>query len=248
MARGQARARVHQGDVPLRKGHRDPGRDQGALPRLQGQVDRGVEVGPGVTGVGVRRQRQLRVETLDRDLHHGSRPYPRSTPAGMTGFDRAAHARRLLRAPARAAALVGPGDHAAGQPVARVRRGDARLGGLVDHRAARCSSWSGLFVWIGSARVAVARRRAARRTCPHRGRAPRAGRAARPGGDPTGARGRRRRPRLPDDPSLPQAGGAGSRCADPADRTPYWLVSTRHPDELAAGLTGAAHGGRDGSD
>ena len=25
--------------------------------------------------------------------------------------------------------------------------------------------------------------------------------------------------------------------ADPADRTPYWLVSTRHPRELAAALT-----------
>ena len=27
--------------------------------------------------------------------------------------------------------------------------------------------------------------------------------------------------------------------ADPADRTPYWLVSTRHPRELAAALTGS---------
>lgn len=27
--------------------------------------------------------------------------------------------------------------------------------------------------------------------------------------------------------------------ADPADRTPYWLVSTRHPRELAAAIMGA---------
>lgn len=27
--------------------------------------------------------------------------------------------------------------------------------------------------------------------------------------------------------------------ADPADPTPYWLVATRHPDELYAALTGA---------
>ena len=27
---------------------------------------------------------------------------------------------------------------------------------------------------------------------------------------------------------------------DPADPTPYWLVSTRRPDRLAAALTGAA--------
>jgi hypothetical protein len=31
--------------------------------------------------------------------------------------------------------------------------------------------------------------------------------------------------------------------ADPADRTPYWLVSTRHPRELAAALTGARESG-----
>jgi DUF3093 family protein len=38
--------------------------------------------------------------------------------------------------------------------------------------------------------------------------------------------------------------------ADPADRTPYWLVSTRHPAELARALVQAhdgAHGSRDGS-
>lgn len=33
--------------------------------------------------------------------------------------------------------------------------------------------------------------------------------------------------------------------ADPADRTPYWLVSTRHPHELAAALS---TGGPPGSD
>lgn len=32
--------------------------------------------------------------------------------------------------------------------------------------------------------------------------------------------------------------------ADPADRTPYWLLSTRHPRELAAALTGARSYGR----
>jgi DUF3093 family protein len=38
--------------------------------------------------------------------------------------------------------------------------------------------------------------------------------------------------------------------ADPADRTPYWLVSTRHPRELAEALTQAHNGvlgGADGS-
>ena len=36
--------------------------------------------------------------------------------------------------------------------------------------------------------------------------------------------------------------------ADPADQTPYWLVSTRHPDELAAALTGARAPGQGGGD
>jgi hypothetical protein len=31
--------------------------------------------------------------------------------------------------------------------------------------------------------------------------------------------------------------------ADPADRTPYWLVSTRHPRELAAALTASGASG-----
>ena len=35
---------------------------------------------------------------------------------------------------------------------------------------------------------------------------------------------------------------------DPADPTPYWLVSTRHPDELAAVLATAGPARRDGSD
>ncbi len=30
---------------------------------------------------------------------------------------------------------------------------------------------------------------------------------------------------------------------DPADRTPYWLLSTRHPRELAAALSSAGHPG-----
>ena len=32
---------------------------------------------------------------------------------------------------------------------------------------------------------------------------------------------------------------------DPADRTPYWLLSTRHPAELAAALTAGVHPGSD---
>ncbi|WP_426244352.1 DUF3093 domain-containing protein [Nocardioides sp. LHG3406-4] len=34
--------------------------------------------------------------------------------------------------------------------------------------------------------------------------------------------------------------GVRVEITDPADRTPYWLVHTRHPDRLAGALTGAA--------
>ena len=33
-------------------------------------------------------------------------------------------------------------------------------------------------------------------------------------------------------------GGMGADNADPADPTPYWIVSTRHPEALAAAIAG----------
>ena len=48
-----------------------PGRHQRPLPRRQRHVDGGVEVGPGVTRVGVGRQRQVGVEAHDRDVEVG---------------------------------------------------------------------------------------------------------------------------------------------------------------------------------
>jgi hypothetical protein len=37
------------------------------------------------------------------------------------------------------------------------------------------------------------------------------------------------------------------RIEDPRDPTPYWLISSRHPRQLAAALTGSATGGAAGS-
>ena len=59
---GQPRARVHETAVPLRQREGDPGRHQRALPRREHDVDRGVQVGAGVAGVRVGRERQRGVQ------------------------------------------------------------------------------------------------------------------------------------------------------------------------------------------
>ena len=61
-------ARMHQGDVALGQRHGDAGGDQRPLPRREGHVDGGHQVGTGVPGVGVGRQRQLGVESLHLDV------------------------------------------------------------------------------------------------------------------------------------------------------------------------------------
>ena len=75
---------------------------------------------------------------------------------------------------------------------------------------------------------------APRRPGPHRGRAPRRGRPPstprRPGASP--GRDADARAYLLLRPYLKRA--VRVEITDPADPTPYWLVSTRHPDELAA--------------
>ena len=86
----QSRARVHERRVPGRQRDRHPGRHHRPLARLQHHVLGGHQVGAGVAGMGVRRQRQVGVEPahehLDRPARacrvipggHGGRPYASS--------------------------------------------------------------------------------------------------------------------------------------------------------------------------
>ena len=55
---GEPRAGMDQRDVPLGERERDPGRHQGPLAGGEGEVDGGHQVGAGVAGMGVRRERQ----------------------------------------------------------------------------------------------------------------------------------------------------------------------------------------------
>ena len=150
---------MHEGDVSVGQRDRDPGRNQRPLPRLQRHVDRCHQVGPGVTGVGVGRQRQVGVQpgaprSRGREClltHAGDPTWRRGS--GRPATDRsgaASHVRPvgprastapLPRAARGTAAMVGAGDDAGRQPVAGGRRRAARTGGLGDHRDrdARCS-------------------------------------------------------------------------------------------------------------
>ena len=100
-----------------------------------------------------------------------------------------------------------------------------------------------LFVWIGSARLAVRDGVLHAGTGAHRARhlpVPR---------EPLGPEETRRvhgvdadaRAFLLTRPYLKRS--VRVAVADPADPTPYWLLSTRHPDRLAGALAGVTHRG-----
>jgi hypothetical protein len=67
VACGEPRARLHDARDPGGGGDGPPGRHEGALPGPEGDVDRRHQVGTGVAGVGVRREREVRVEPEDGD-------------------------------------------------------------------------------------------------------------------------------------------------------------------------------------
>src|SRR5690606_7618797 len=74
---GQARSRGDEADVALGDRHGQAGGDERAPPWLERDAFGGVEVGAGVAGVGVRRERQVGVDAPDGDGHvevHGRMP------------------------------------------------------------------------------------------------------------------------------------------------------------------------------
>ena len=71
---------MHEGGVAVGQGDRDPGGDDGPLPRFQPHPGRREQVQPGVAGMGAARQRQAGVEPPDEHgdvLFHAGQPYPR---------------------------------------------------------------------------------------------------------------------------------------------------------------------------
>lgn len=63
---------MHECGMPLGEGDRDPGGYQRPLPRRESDVDGGEQVRAGVTGMGVGGQRQVRIEPTYGDLEVGA--------------------------------------------------------------------------------------------------------------------------------------------------------------------------------
>lgn len=57
---------MHQSDHAERDRNRDTGGYQGALARIQLDIDRAEEIDAGITGMSTTRQRQIRIETNNR--------------------------------------------------------------------------------------------------------------------------------------------------------------------------------------
>lgn len=230
--RGQARARVDQCDVAVRQRDRDPGRHEGTFARSEVDIDGGVQVRTRVTGMGVRRQREVGVEALDRDLEVTG-----SVVGGLRGWHEGAiyrlsfvdYAERLsvpLRWWVQGTMLVASfwlAVLAAVPPeleyIAWTTTGAALL------------LMAAAFLSYGSARIAVDASQL------------RAGNAQIPlefVGDVraldteemrlTAGRDADARALLVLRPYLKR--GVRIEITDPADPTPYWLVSCRHPDQV----------------
>ena len=227
---GEPGARVHQGDVPVRQRDRDAGRHQRPLPRLEVHVDGRHQVGAGVTGVGVRRERDVRVGAGDQDLDAASgsvracrRPYRRrAADRRVSGCARVSTSGWASRcAGGRSPRCSWP--RCCWRSWSPPRRGSRWPGTALLRR--RC--WRRLRRLRRGAGLG-ARRRADRRAGPDLGRPRRRGAGAGRRRHPPPRRPRRRRPRLPAAAALPATRGP-DRDRDPADPTPYWLVSTRRP-------------------
>lgn len=69
---------MHETRMPHRQGYRDPRSHESSLTRLQDDVCGGHEINAGITRLGVGRNRYLRVQPGQEDLHvrHGRRDYP----------------------------------------------------------------------------------------------------------------------------------------------------------------------------
>jgi hypothetical protein len=222
---------MHQSDMTLRQGERDSGPHQGPLARGQDYVLGREQVGPGVAGMGVAGQWEVRIETDDRDLEVGHRVgsrvgHGRTIPLTPVNYD------ERLSVPLRWwvqgtmlvaslwLAMIVALPAAAAWTITAIAMAGLALG-LLAYGAARVTVEGG-FLRAGRARIAGF----------HLG-----------GSSALDAEATRRisgteadaRAYLLLRPYLKRA--VQVEITDPADPAPYWLISTRHPDELARALT-----------
>ena len=221
---------MNQADVALRQGQRDSGPHQGPLPRRQDHVFGRHQVGPRVTGMGIAGQREVRIEADNGDLEvgHGvgSRVgHGRTIPLTPVEYD------ERLSVPLRWwvqgtmlvatlwLAMIVALPATAAWAISAVAMAGLALG-LVAYGAARVTVDGG-FLRAGRARIAGF----------HLG-----------GSSALDAEATRRisgaeadaRAYLLLRPYLKRA--VQVEITDPADPAPYWLISTRHPDDLARAL------------
>ena len=213
---------MHQAHMALRQGQRDSGPHQGPLPRRQDHVLGRDQIGPGVAWMGVAGQREVRIEADDGDLEVG---HGRTIPLTPVEYDERLSVPlrwwvqgTMLVATLWLAMIVALPATAAWAITAVAMAGLAL--GLVAYGAARVTVDGG-FLRAGRARIAGF----------HLG-----------GSSALDAEATRRisgaeadaRAYLLLRPYLKRA--VQVEITDPADPAPYWLISTRHPDDLARAL------------
>jgi hypothetical protein len=222
---------VHEGGVPVRQRDRDTGREQHPLAGLDDRVDRSAQVGARVARVRVRRQREPGVQSLDEDVHgHGGDPTARVAAARAT-LGAVPRFQERLWPPwtwwTVAALLVASAAVAVGYPVG-VAAGllTALLSGAV---AAGLLVWWASWLRVDDEVLAAGPARLPLRFVRRATALDAAGAAALrgPGADA--------RAYVLLRPWLPRA--VRVDLDDPDDPTPYWYLSTRRPDTLAAVLT-----------
>jgi hypothetical protein len=227
---GQPRARVHQCDVPLGQGERDPRGHQDPLARGEDDVLGRDQVGSGIAGMGVVGQREVGIEAEDGDLDGGrwvgyAVGHGRTIPLTPVDYDErlSVPLRWWVQGTMLVASLWLAMIVALPPTAAWAITGLALIGlalGLLAYGAARVTVDGG-FLRAGRARIAGFHLGASSALDAEATR--------RIAGAEADARAY-----LLLRPYLKRA--VQVEITDPADPAPYWLISTRHPDELVRAL------------
>ena len=231
MPRREPRPGVHQGDVALGKRERDACRHQDPFTGGEHHVLGRDQVGAGIAGMGVAGQREVRIEAEDGDLDGGhwvgyAVGHGRTIPLTPVEYDErlSVPLRWWVQGTMLVVSLWLAMIVALPTPAAWTIAAIAMVGlsvGLLAFGAARVTVDGG-FLRAGRARIAGLHLGTSSALDPEATR--------RIAGAEADARAY-----LLLRPYLKRA--VQVEITDPADPAPYWLISTRHPDELARALT-----------